>query len=235
MKKLLVAFAIFGSLIANAQSADEIIAKSAAAVGGLDKFNAIKTATMSGVMTVQGMDLNISLQMINKKAVRTDIEVMGQSVTVVYNDGAGWQLNPMTGNNEATDLPKEALEEAKWQCYVSNGLIDYKERGMSAEYKGEETVDGKKMFVIKLSSADGRNNTYYVNQADYLVYKTIAKRNVMGQDVEAETVYSNYKEYNGVKVATTRATNFEGQTVQEMNFDKIEFDKPIDASVFKKA
>lgn len=235
MKKILVAFAILGSLFANAQSADEIIAKSAAAVGGLDKFNAIKTATMSGVMTVQGMDLNISLQMINKKAVRTDVEVMGQSITVVYNEGAGWQLNPMTGNNDATDLPKEALDEAKWQCYVSNGLIDYKDRGLDAAYKGEETVDGKKMYVINLSAADGRSNTYYVNQADYLVYKTISKRNVQGQDVEAETIYTNYKEISGVKVATTRTTNFQGQTVQEMNFDKIEFDKPIDASVFKKA
>jgi hypothetical protein len=235
MKKILFSLFFLGSMIANAQSVDEVVAKNTAAVGGLDKFNAIKTATMSGMMTVQGMDLNISIQVLNKKAVRTDVEVMGQTVTVVYNDGAGWQINPMLGSSDAQDLPKEALDEAKWQCYLSSALIDYKERGLTAEYAGEQTVEGKKMYVVKLTSKDGNVSSYFINQADNLIYKVVAKRNMQGQEIEAETVFSNYKEYNGMKFAMTRATNFEGQTVQEMNFDKFELDKTIDASVFKKS
>ena len=222
-------------MVANAQTAEEIIAKNSAAVGGLDKFNAIKTATMSGMMTVQGMDLNISVQILNKTAVRTDVEVMGQTVTIVYNDGAGWQINPMMGSSDAQDLPKEALDEAKWQCHLGSGLMDYKERELKAEYTGEQTVDGKKMYVVKTTSKEGNVSTYFINEADYMIYKVVSKRNVQGQDVEAETLYSNYKEINGMKFAMTRSTNFEGQTVQEMTFDKFELDKNIDASVFKKS
>jgi hypothetical protein len=236
MKKILFSLLFLGSVVANAQSVDEIVAKNAAAIGGVDKINAIKTATMSGVMTVQGMDLNMTIQILNRTAIRTDIEVMGQTITMVYNDGAAWQINPMMGSSDAQDLPKEALDDLKWQTYIGNsGLIGFKDRGMTAEYTGEQTVDGKKMYVIKVSSKEGNISTYFVNQADNLVYKMIAKRNMQGQEIEAETVFSNYKEINGIKFAMSRTTSFEGQTVQEMNLDKFELDKTIDASVFKKS
>src|SRR3954464_5131348 len=65
MKKILFVFFAFMLVKANAQSADDVIKNYTNAMGGLDKFNAIKTLKMSGTVTVQGMDLPITIQIIN--------------------------------------------------------------------------------------------------------------------------------------------------------------------------
>ena len=46
-------------------------------MGGLEAFNAVKTAKMTGTVSVQGMDLPLTIQIINGKAIRNDVDVMG--------------------------------------------------------------------------------------------------------------------------------------------------------------
>src|SRR5215212_3172375 len=100
MKKLLFilfAFVFVGAKAQTTPSLDEIIKNYSAALGGLDKFNALKTLKMSGTVTAQCMDLPITVLVINKKAMRSDVEVMGQTITNSYNNGKGWKVNPFMG------------------------------------------------------------------------------------------------------------------------------------------
>src|SRR5437773_7415325 len=126
MKKIFFALLALAFLKANSQtavtantssSADNVIQKYATAMGGLDNFNKIKTAKLTGTVTVQGMDLPITIQIINGRAVRSDVEAMGQSVTSSYKDGKGWNINPFIGVTTATDVTGAELNDLKSQTF----------------------------------------------------------------------------------------------------------------------
>src|SRR2546423_1542192 len=112
MKKIIIALLVFACIKANAQTADEVIQKYAAAMGGLDNFSKIKTVKMTGTVTVQGNDLPITVQIINGQAVRTDVEAMGQQVINSYKDGKGWKINPFAGAPSATDLSGTEINDS---------------------------------------------------------------------------------------------------------------------------
>src|SRR6266496_1967124 len=112
MKKIFFAVFSLAMIKANAQTVatvkpemnvDEVIQKYSDALGGLDNFNKIKTAKLTGTVSVQGMNLPITIQIINGSAMRSDVEAMGQSVVNSYKDGKGWKINPFAGAPAATD------------------------------------------------------------------------------------------------------------------------------------
>ncbi|MGB3163189.1 MAG: hypothetical protein WBA96_06650, partial [Chitinophagaceae bacterium] len=73
MKKLLVTVLSFAIVSAHAQTVDEVIQKYASAMGGLDAFNKVTTAKFTGTLTTQGNVLPLTTQIINGKAMRTDV------------------------------------------------------------------------------------------------------------------------------------------------------------------
>src|SRR5215831_16492804 len=154
MKKILFVILGFAFISANAQTADEVIQKYSAAMGGLNAFNAVKTVKMTGNVSTQGMDLPVTFLLINGRAMRNDVSVMGQSVTNSYKDGKGWKINPFAGVSTATDVTGSELNEFKTQSMLATQLMDYMARGHKVELQGQEDVDGVKAYKIKLTSKD---------------------------------------------------------------------------------
>jgi hypothetical protein len=241
MKKILLAFCALAIIKANAQSstakslsADEVVQKYASAMGGLDNFNNIKTAKLTGTVSAQNLDLPITIQIINGHAVRTDVEVMGQSVVNSYKDGKGWKINPFQGAADATDGTAEELSEWKAQTTLASGLMDYKKRGYTVESQGQENVDGKNAYKIKLTTDDKKVSTFYIDATSFMPIKSVATRNIMGQEAEIETTFADYKEFGGIKFAMTRSQKANGQVFQDIKMNKVELNVPIDEKIFNK-
>jgi hypothetical protein len=234
MKKIILALLAFAFTAAQAQTVDDIIQKYANAMGGLDNFKKIKTAKLTGIASAQGNDFPLTVQIINEKAMRTDVEAMGQAVINCYKDGKGWKINPFAGATTATDVTGEELDEFKSQSFLTSQLMDYKARGYKAELLGQEDVDGTKAYKIKLTTGDNKIDTYYIDPATYMVIKFIGTRSVMGQDMELETYFGDVKDFGGVKFSMSRTVKAGGQTVQEVHLDKVELDVPIDEKIFDK-
>ena len=57
---------------------------------------------------------------------------------------------------------------------------------------------------------------------------------MMGQEMELEAYYSDVKDVGSVKFAMTRSVQAGGQILQEVHFDKVELDVPIDEKIFDK-
>ena len=235
MKKILFAILSFAFASAHAQTADDIIQKYAKAMGGLSAFNAIKTMKMKGTVTTQGMDLPLTAQIINGKAVRNDVEVMGQSVINSYKDGKGWKINPFAGAPTATDMTPEELVDFKSQTMISNQLMDYKARGHKVELLGQEDVEGVKTYKIKLTNKDDNKvTTYFISVADNTLVKSISSRSMQGQEMDVETLFSDIKDFNGLKFPMTRTQKIQGEVFQEIKMSSIDFNVPIDEKVFDK-
>ncbi len=233
MKKLLFAFFSLAVVTAQAQTVDDVIQKYTSAMGGLDAFNKVTSAKMTATVTVQGNDLPLTTQIINGKAMRTDVDVMGQSITNVYYNGKGWKINPFAGATTATEVTGAELNDFKAQASLVNHLMDYKARGHKVELLGQEDVDGIKTFKINLTSKDdGKITTFFINTTDYMLNKSIAKQDMMGQEAEVETYYTDIKDVNGLKFSMTRTKKIGGQDFQLIKFDKIELNVPIDEKIF---
>lgn len=237
MKKLFLLIAGFISFVANAQTADEIVQKYSTGIGGLDAFNKVSSAKLTGSVLVQGMELPVTTQIINGKAMRVDVEVeaTGQSVVNVYYNGAGWKINPFAGASEATDVSGSELGEFKSQAYLASPLMDYKSRGYSIELAGEEDVEGIKTYKIKLNNKDeGKETTYFISKDDYSLIKSTGTRDIQGQEVEIETYYSDYKDFDGLKFSMTRRQETGGQELQSISFSNVELNVPVDEKIFSK-
>ena len=234
MKRVLVVMlALFQFFIATGQQADSVINKFSASIGGLDAFNKIKTAKMSGTVTSQQNKMPITIQIINGKAVRTDVEVMGQSIITSYKDGKGWKLNPFAGITTPTPTEGGELIEGRYQTMLANQLIDYKNRGHKVEYAGETELDGKKSYIIKLFvKDDNKLTTYYIDAKDYGLIKSVTSRELQGQEFDVETFYSDLKEVNGLKMYMRRVQKIEGQEFQDIKLEKVEFDVAIDEKIY---
>lgn len=235
MKRIITALLSLVFISANAQTADEIISKYSEKVGGLDAFNAVKSAKMTGIASIQGMDLPITIQVINGRAYRIDVEVMGQSVVNSFKDGKGWKINPFGGAETATDVEGAELLEFKTQANLSSSLMDYKARGHQVELLGQENVEGVKTFKLKLTSKDDNKvTTYYIIENENMLLKSVSSREMQGQTVDVETYFSDYKEFGGIKFPMTRTQKIQGQDFQTITLNNIELNAAIDEKVFDK-
>ena len=217
-----------------AQSVDEIIQKYTANMGGLDAFKKVTSVKFSGTVVTQGNDLPVTTQVINDKAMRMDVEAMGQTVTNVYHNGKAWKINPFTGATTATEVTGTELNDFKIQASLANPLMDYKARENKAELVGQEDVEGIKTYKIKLTSKDdGRISTFFISANDLTLVKSVSTRKVQGQDMEIETFYSDIKDINGLKFFMTRTLKISGQEFQTIKLDKIELNVAIDEKIFE--
>lgn len=233
MNKLLILPLLFLFLISPAQTPEDIIAKFTAAMGGLENYKAAKTVTMTGNIKQQGLTIPISIQIINGKAVRTDVNVQGAKIIEAYKNGKGWKKNPLTGNSGIIEPTAEELNSYKSQTMISGKLMDYKARGNKVELIGAETVEGIKTHKIKLTvGVDSSVVFYHIMDENSLILKTTEKRKIGGQELEVETFLSDFREVGGLKFAFSQTQKTSGQVFMELMMESIELDKEIDEKIF---
>ncbi len=220
---------------AGAQTVEEVVEKHNEAMGGLDAFNQIGTAKMTGTVNQQSMEMPIITQIINNKATRTDIEVMGYKISNVYYNGTGWKQNHFEGIETPTEITGAELIDAKAQTSLVNHLMDYQNRGHRVKLVGKENVEGVECYKINLiNKDDGKETSYYISASDFMLIKSVTPRELQGRSVDVETFYSDFEKINGLIFAKPRVQTIMGQEFASIKLDKIELDVPIDEKIFQK-
>ena len=235
MKNLFAGILCLGILSANAQMVDEVILKYSNAMGGLEAFNKISTAKITGTLSTQGKNLPITTQIVNGKSMRADVVVGEQSVNNVYDNEKGWKINPFSNAPTATDVIGSELATFKAQASLANNLMDYKKRGHQVELLGQAVLDGGNVYIVKLTSKeDGKITNYFISTITNLLVKSIAKREISGVEYDATTYYTDIAEINGLKFCKHFTTKIEEQLYQEVKYEKIELNVPVDEKIFLK-
>jgi hypothetical protein len=220
---------------ASAQNVDEIIAKSFAAMGGIDKLKAVSTVRMTGKMLVgPGMEAPIVIETKRPKSLRVDISMQGMTIVQAFDGTTGWLLNPMSGKTTAEPLPSEMTKMVEEQADMDGALMDYKAKGHTAELVGKEMAEGTECYKIKLTEKDGDVTWYYFDIETFLGVKQDAKRTMRGTEVETETIMGGWKAVDGVMYPHSIDAGQKGSPQrQKMTVEKIEVNVPIDDARFK--
>jgi hypothetical protein len=229
MRNLLTGFLLAGSLFAQAQTADEIVNKHLAAIGGADAWKKVNTVYQEGGVKVQGADVGIAITVVNGKGMRQNISVMGMTGYQIMTPTAGWNYMPFQGQQKPEAVTAEEVKENIDELDTQGELVDYKTKGHTVEYLGKDDVEGTEAYKLRITQKGGKVKTFFVDPGTYYIIRSISKQKANGQEVDVTTDLSDYKKLpEGIVVPMSIKLPF-GQ----MKITKVEVNKPVNENIFK--
>ncbi|RXK52532.1 LolA family protein [Aquirufa rosea] len=232
----LIAFTSF-SFVTTAQTADEILAKHQDAMGGAENWSKVKSLVQQTKFTVQGIEIQSKASILVGKALRTEMEIMGNKMIQVIEGDNGWWIRPqmMGGSGEPEDMPSEMVKISKNQEAVGSLLLNAKMEGHKIDLVNKEKLDGADVFVFQVTKKNGDTGQVYVSASTYLILKVMAKVNMAGQIVDSEMRFSNYKKLEGLNFPFSIETASPmGGGMMQIDTTSIEINPTLDASIFAK-
>ena len=231
MKKLFISAALLLTTLASvtAQTADEVIDKYIDAIGGKAKWLSFNSLKVEGQIEGQGISIPFTMQVINNKAFRMDMEFQGTKIIKIVTPQAGWSMNALQGQSALQPISQEDLKTEVDDLDIQVQLIDYAQKGHKVEMLGKDEADGNEYFKVKLTTKAGNDKVYFIDTKTYLPYKVENTMNVHGQEVKAEVKFLDYQTLeNGVKLAFKQEMG-----PMMMVTKKITVNPVIDESIFK--
>jgi len=228
---LAVAILFAGAFTAKAQTADEIINKHIAAIGGLDNWKKVTSMKMTGSVNAGGTELPVVITTLAGKGSRMEFSISGMTNYTIITPKQGWMYFPVQGQTKPEAMPEEAVKEAQDQLDVQGPLIDYKAKGNKITYLGKDDVEGTDCYKLKVVFANGKEETMYIDASNYYHIRSIDKIKANGKEMEQTVNYSNYQKLPEGIVFPMSIESGNGPVALK----SVEINKPIDESIFKPA
>jgi hypothetical protein len=184
-----------------AQTADEVIDKYIAAIGGKEKWKQINSIKVDGQLEVQGLVIPFTMQAVNNKGARVDAEFQGNKFIDITTPTQGWSQNPMAGKATLQPLSADELKLKLDDLDLQGAFVDYKEKGSTVEALGKDEEDGNDYFKIKLTTKNNKETIYFFDLKTNLIYKQETTQKLQGQDVKVTIKNYDYQDTGfGVKI-----------------------------------
>lgn len=222
-----------GVAAASAQTADEIVAKNLAARGGLDKVKAVQTIKETGQITAQGIQASLTITAKRPNLMRQDVSIMGMSMVRSFDGTTAWMMQsgaqaggPPPG---PITVPEPDASQIRDQANFDGPLVDYKAQGTTIDLVGTETLNGKKVYHLKLSTKDQHVIHCYIDTETNLETRIVNE--VQGGSIEQQL--SDYREVDGLKFPFLIRTTQGANVLAELQITKVELNQPVDDAIFK--
>lgn len=267
MKQIIVgAFLFFGINTLNAQTVDEVLAKYETAVGGKEKLLGVKqleifSTVKMGIMG-QAIELPITVLREQGKLYRRQIGgIMGMGDTyTIVTDTAGYVSIPAIRGfgdipgteGSITKMNATELSSLQYELDCAGAfaeLINYTQKGHSAEIVGTEKINKAPSTKVRLTLKSGQNLFYYFDNNTGLVNKVEATgemaANITGfgalmktfgngnsKNMKAEVFYIEYQDIKGIKYPSKYTINI-GPVETQIENTTIKVNEGIEAKWYK--
>jgi outer membrane lipoprotein-sorting protein len=228
----LAALAIAGYAAAQTPSVDELVAKNLAARGGEAKLKALTSVRLTGSVSVQGMDMPMTVLTKRPNKMKQEMTMQGQKMVQAFDGQTVWGINPMMGSTAPRVVEGPAADALKAQSLFDGPLVGYKERGDALEVVGPADVEGAKTWKLKLTRQDGKSMHIFIDADTGLEKQWTATMDQNGLTMEIQTLITDYQPTDGVMVARSMRSLMGGQQVAAVKFATVEFNVPVDDSEF---
>ena len=220
-------FLTLSALAQDLTTADAVLDKYYAAVGGKEKVRTIQDMTINATADIQGrtMEMETKLKMPNK--YKQVSYMMGNETGGATYDGT--TLSRSMRGQQTTKQGKEAMMEFLQNHPFSE--LYYDTLGVEKKLAGVEKVDDKDAYKIQYT-ADGKEwFDYFDTQTGLKVKRTATNETPRGK-MEMDVRFGDYQEVNGIKFPFVRSQKF-GQFEMTMETQSIKMNKGIDDKQFK--
>jgi outer membrane lipoprotein-sorting protein len=218
-----------------------VIAKAIKAVGGEEKLAKHKAETFKGKGKFYGMGDGLdytgewSVQAPDK--MRVEIKAGDFTFVRVINGDKVWMK---LGENTQEVDDKDQIKEAKENMFaerVASLLPLVKEKGFEFAALGEVKVGDKPAVAVRASHKGHRDVNLFFDKDTGLLVKseTVVKDEMAGgKEQTQETLFSDFKEFGGVKHPTKMTINRDGAKYVTLEVTEMEPKEKIDDKVFEK-
>jgi zinc protease len=179
---------------------EDILRKSIEASGGEAAVAALKDITLTGTVSLMGQAFTYEQINVFPDGFSAAVKMGEMSLMSQIKKGDVYTVS-MQGATQETD------PEAKKDLDAKAALIEERyyltTPGYKFDVKGIESVDGKEVYKLLITSPGGA-----VSQSFYEVATGLKLQDIKEQDggpmgkLNVTTIYSDYKEYSGVKIPT---------------------------------
>ena len=240
----IVAFALLlPGPAASAQTAEDVLARHLAAVGGRKALERIKDKVETWTVTVDAFG-NISKGKLEVKVMQPDVilwtlqlEVAGQPFHAIrgFDGKTAWQedqgiASPLEGP-ELTELRNLALRT------IGGELLWAEQSGAKIEMNGTTDLEGETALVVETAPKEGFKLTYYLDPKTYLVLGFSGTTIQQGMKAELDVRVTSYREVEGVRVPEKLSVkalvpDMGIEMAYRMELDSVKFNSGLDRSDF---
>lgn len=248
MKKLSLAL-VFSLLLlptlttfAAPQTADEIVEKHIAAIGGraalakITSRKAVGTATLAieaGELAGQA-ELYTKAPNKSRAVLSIDLTPVGMAETMVvdqrFNGTEGIAKNSLQGD---TPMEGNQLDNMKNSMFPSS-MLTYKEQGTKIDLLPKETIGGKELIVLQVTPKAGSASKLYLDPQTFLLVRSVARvvSPEMGE-LEQTSEFTDYRAVDGIQVAFSVANITPMQRIT-IKLKTVEHNVAMDDAMFNK-
>jgi outer membrane lipoprotein-sorting protein len=216
-----------------AQTADEIVSKWTAAMGGKEKLASIESVYFENELNIMNNTAPAKTYVLNGKGFRSETDFNGQKVIDCYTVNNGWNVNPLAGQPTPTKMPDAQIKPGQLRLDAAGALFNYAANGTQVELIGKDVVNGIPVYKLSLTTSTGVKEMLFLDLNTYYILKESSVMNANGQDFEITTSFSDYrKTESGYMMPYSSNFSLPGLTVDIVT-KKIEVNKPIDPAIFE--
>jgi len=202
--RLILAALLLGSAAvpANAQTAQDLIAKNLEARGGAAAIEALKGVRFQGRILFPG-DFELTYNETREKlagttASRVNLGLQGLDVVQAYDGRGAWKINPFQGRKDPERMSADEARGLADGALIEGALLASRSDGSRVDYLGREDFDGTLAYKLKVSQKDGDEFVYWLDPDTYLEIKVDETRRIRGAQQVNETELGDYEKVGGV-------------------------------------
>jgi len=209
-----------------ALSAAQIVDKNVAARGGLTAWRAVQAMTLKGKLGAGGnqraalappnrqpgnvilpkrsaeeAQLPFVMDLKRPRKQRLELQFNGKTAIQTYDGVSGWKLRPFLNRNDVEPYSPEEMKLASREGELDGYLIDYAAKGTRVEFDGNEKVEGRDTYKLKLTLRSGEVIHVWVDAQTFLEAKVEGQpRRLDGTDHPVEVYYRDYRQVSGLQI-----------------------------------
>jgi hypothetical protein len=211
-------------------TADDILNKYIAALGGQAALDNLKTRVMKGTYAAaSGLTATYEVDQAAPDRFHVVFTTPQGTMERGFNGSAGWEKNP----RGVMDMPSDQLAQTKAAVGMFSD-IKLKEQFTRMNVR-KDKLDGKDVYVIVGTTAAGRRERLYFDaESGLLLRRTTATQTPVGV-IPQEVNFEDYRDVDGVKVPfTIRTVTIDAGSTATRKYTEIKANAPVDESIFNK-
>lgn len=221
-----------GNAAAGGGSAEDLVRKSIAARGGVEKLKAIRSVEETISANQMGADLTGRIVMKRPDQLRIELNFQGKTMIRAYDGKTAWSVVPFHGSPDPEEMPADDAKSLIEQADLDGPLVDFRSKGYRVELAGRDEVEGAPADKLKVTNGAGDVSYVYLDAETGLRVRQSSKRRQQGSEVDVDTYLTNYKPVEGVFFPFSIETRIQGKPAGRVVVHDIKLNLALDDAIF---
>jgi hypothetical protein len=211
-------------------TAEQLVERYLEARGGAERWRQVETLKLTGTYAAVSKRSDFTLLRKQVDLYRLDFTMVGAPATRARDAAGPWMQNPWLqpeAGRVTEDPYKRQLERESLFPLL---LLDYQQKGFEVESLGPGDVDGIPTVNLKVTLADGQEETWYFDAETYLEVAAdsqIYDHTQFMEPIRQRVFFDDFREVEGLRIPFQVDMEF-GARLESMTVDEVVINAAID-------